>query len=492
MTASRLGKMPTTSMRRLGRAEAARAAFERAADLAPTDADRRFLARQMGELADGLSSRGRRPAPCQEAEGIPRVDYDALVRRTYSAAEVAGEAACPEERVRWLTGLGLITPDKDGRFTLGAVLAVKMASALLESGVPTESIERAATEGLLRFQRTDEYLPYEPGPRSGRTFAEFQASAGPRADLLPAIYEVLGLPKPDPQAPIHSDEEDLFERFLDAWSMTPDEDSLIRAARLLAQGTRAAMLGWIDLQDEQLAEPARERLLRGELEEFPDDVRVAFMKVTHLAPDVFTWLSARYLEHRSVNGIVQGFERFLATRGMAPIPAQPSPPAIVFVDLSGFTRFTRERGDESAVVAAMSLQRHADATATRHGGRLVKLLGDGAMLQLTDPTLGVEAALDLVETMSREGALSSHAGVHAGRVIERDLDVFGQTVNLASRIADASGPGEVLASEAVAEAVGDAPFGFERIHDADLKGLPGPFALFRVTRAGSVSDARRG
>jgi adenylate cyclase len=198
---------------------------------------------------------------------------------------------------------------------------------------------------------------------------------------------------------------------------------------------------------------------------------------------LFTWLSARYLEHRSVNGIVEGFERFLATKGLAPPPAPVSPPAIVFVDLSGFTRLTREAGDESAVIAASSLQRHADATATRHGGRLVKLLGDGAMLRLDDARVGVEVALDLVGTMSGEGALSSHAGVHAGPVIERDLDVFGQTVNLASRIADAAGPGEVLASEAVAEAAGSSPFGFERIEDAQLKGIPDPVALFRVTRS---------
>jgi adenylate cyclase len=404
------------------------------------------------------------------------------VPRTYSAAELADEAACPEERVHWLARLRLITPDDDGRFTFGAVLVVKMVSALLGSGVPAESIERAANEGFLKFQRTDEYLPYEPGPRSGRTFAEYQASAGPRAELLPAVYEVLGLPKPDPGTPIHRDEEELFERFLDAWSMTPDEDALLRAARLMAQGVRAALLGWTDLWAEQLADQARERLFRGELDEFPDDVRVALTRATNLAPDMFTWLSARYLEHRSVNGIVEGFERFLATKGMAPIPAPPSPPAIVFVDLSSFTRLTRERGDESAVVAATSLQRLADATATRHGGRLVKLLGDGAMLQLTHPTTGVEAALDLVETMNGEGALSSHAGVHAGPVIERDLDVFGQTVNLASRIADAAAPGEVLASDVVAEAVGDAPFRFERIDDANLKGVPGPVPLYRVIR----------
>jgi class 3 adenylate cyclase len=395
------------------------------------------------------------------------------------------EAACPEERVRWMTSIGLLTPDEDGRFTFGAVLSVRMASALLDTGVPAVSIERAATEGLLSFRRTDEYLPYEPGPRSTRTFAEFQASAGPRAELLPAVYEVLGLPKPDPLAPIHRDEEAMFERFLDAWALTPDDDSLIRAAQLMAQGTRAVMLGWMDLQDEQLAEPAREQLLRGEREEFPDDVRVAFTKVTRLAPEMFTWLSSRYLEHRSVSGIVEGFERFLASRGLAPIPDPPSPPAIVFVDLSGFTRLTREHGDESAVVAASSLQRHADATATRHGGRLVKLLGDGAMLRLTDATVGVNVALDLVETMGGEGAFSSHAGVHTGPVIERDLDVFGQTVNLASRIADAAGPGEVLASEAVVKAAGNAAFRFERIDDAALKGLPGPVALFRVTRGDS-------
>ena len=405
-----------------------------------------------------------------------------LMAKTYSMEEIAAEAACPEDRVDWATRIGLITPDKRGQFTFGDVLTVKMVWALLDGGVPAASIERAAADGILSFRRTDEYLPYEPGRRSDRTFADFQRSAGPRAELLPAVYEVLGLPKPDPSAPIHVDEEALFERFLDAWAMSPDDDAPIRAARLMAQGARAAMLGWMDLQDEQLAQPARDRLYRGELDEFPDDVRVAFMKATNLAPEMFTWLSARYLEHRSVNGIVEGFEQFLASRGLAPIPDPRAPPAIVFVDLSGFTRLTHEHGDRSAVVAATSLQRHADAVATRHGGRLVKLLGDGAMMRLTDAASGLDAALDLVETLSGEGALSPHAGVHAGSVIERDLDIYGNTVNLASRIAEAAGPGEVLASEAVMDEAGAATFAFERTGDVQLKGLPEPIPLFRVSR----------
>jgi adenylate cyclase len=412
-------------------------------------------------------------------------------RRTYSTAEAAAEAASPEDRVRWMTEIGLLSPDEEGRFTFGDVLAVKMASALLDAGVPASSIEVAAREGLLSFQRTDEYLPYEPGPRSDRTFAEFQAEAGPRAEQLPAVYEVLGLPKPDPSAPIHADEEAMLTRFLEAWAMAPDDDAPLRAARLLAQGTRSAMLGWMDLQDEQLAQPARERLLRGELQEFPDDVRVSFTKATNLAPEMFLWLGARYLEHRSVSGIVDGFERFLASRGLAPIPEPPSVPSIAFVDVTGFTRMTQEHGDESAVDTATSLQRHADAAAIRHGGRLVKLLGDGAMLRLSDPAGGVEAALDLVETMGEAGALSCHAGVHAGPVIERDLDVFGQTVNVASRIADVAGPGDVLVSEAVVDAIGNGAFVFDPVDRAELEGVSEPVALFRAGRAGSNGNRRR-
>jgi adenylate cyclase len=410
------------------------------------------------------------------------------VAGTYSAAEIAAEAGCGEDQVRWLAGAGLLTPDEHGRFTYGSVLAVKMVSALLESGITAETIEHAATEGMLSFQRLDEYLPYEPGPRSDRSFTEFQAAAGPRAELLPAVYEVLGLPQPDRSAPLHVDEEAMFGRFLDAWRMAPEDDSLLRAARLTALGTRTALLGCTEILDEQLAEPARQRLLRGELDEFPDDIRLTFTKVTNLVPEMFLWLSARYLEHRSVTRIVEGFEWFLASRGLAGPPDPLGPPAIAFVDLSGFTRLTRERGDESAVRIATSLQRRADEAAKRHGGRLVKLLGDGAMLRLTDATAGVDAALDLVEIMSGEGTISSHAGVHAGPVIERDLDVFGQTVNLASRIADVAGPGEVLASRAVVEQAGDgdAPYWFEQIEDANLKGVSDSVALFRVTRSRST------
>jgi adenylate cyclase len=403
------------------------------------------------------------------------------VTRTLSAEELAGESGVSRDRIDWLIDIGVLKPGSAGTFRFGDVFRVKMVAALLEGGFTSQQIEWAVSEGHLNLDRVDEYLPLEPGPRSERTFAEFLSSAGPRASLLPAVYIALGLPEPDPSSPIQTDEEERFQRFLEGWGLASSDETLIRAARLIGEGTRVATLGWAELLDEQVAGPARERLYRGEIERFPEEVRRAFTTLVGLLPLMMQWLMRRYLEQRSVAGIVEGFEEFFAARDLRPPPRTTAPPAVVFVDLSGYTRLTEERGDEVAVRFASTLQREADAVAAAYEGRLVKLLGDGAMLRFPDAERGLEAALALVQGLGVDGSLPAHAGVHTGPVIERDLDLFGRTVNMASRIAGAAGPGEVLVSEAVAEAVDNPALRFEPADAAMLKGISEPVQLFRVT-----------
>ena len=357
-----------------------------------------------------------------------------------------------------------------------------MVSALLDGGFSEDLIGRATAEGYLNLDASGEYLPQDPGPRSGRTFAEFLSSAGPRASVLPALFEVLGLPEPDPSQPILANEEELLLSFLEAWRLAPDEETLMRAARLIAEGTRLTALGWTELLDEQVAEPVRERLLSGELERFPEEVTRAFGTVARVAPRLMEWLSQRYLEQRSVAGIVEGFERFLAVRGLVPAPPPTAAPAVVFVDLSGYTRLTEEHGDEAAVRLAATLQREADAAAVTGGGRLVKLLGDGAMMRFPVAGSGVDAAVALVRSL-REDGMQARAGVHAGPLIERDLDLFGRTVNLAARIAEIAGPGDVLVTAPVVDALADHGRGFEAVDEVMLKGIPEPVPLFRARSA---------
>jgi hypothetical protein len=203
----------------------------------------------------------------------------------------------------------------------------------------------------------------------------------------------------------------MFERLLEGWRRpSSDEDVLLRAARLLGEGARVATIGWAELFEEQVGRPARERMESGEIDRFPREAAIAIGALMGLAQQMFAWLSYRYLEQRFVAGIVEGVEHHLAAHDLVPMPQSQGPPAIVFVDLSGFTKLTEERGDEAAVRTATSLQRHADAVAKRRGGRLVKLLGDGALLRFSDVKPRVEAALDLVETLGEDGSLSAHAG----------------------------------------------------------------------------------
>ena len=405
--------------------------------------------------------------------------------RTFSEDELVGETGVSREHIAWMTDIGILKPDRPGIFRFGDVFRVKLVGALLKGGFTSKQVEWARSEGHLNLDRADEYMLAEPGPRSERTFAEFMSTAGPRAFLLPAVYSALGLPGPDPSLSIYTDEEERLVRFLEGWRLARSDETLIRAARLIAEGTRMATLGWADLIDEQVAGPARESVYRGEIERFPDEVRETFITLVGLQPRMMEWLIQRYLEQRSVAGIVEGLEILLASRGMdGPPPRPTTPPAVVFVDLSGYTRLTEERGDEVAVGFAATLQREAEAVAASKGGRLVKLLGDGAMLHLPNAGRGVEAALDLVRALSVHTGISAHAGVHAGPVIERDRDLFGRTVNLASRIAEAANPGEVLATQAVVDAVNDSALRFEPADGGELKGIPGPVPLFRATPDG--------
>jgi adenylate cyclase len=402
------------------------------------------------------------------------------VPRTFTRDELAAEGGVSPDRIDWLIRIGILKPREPGPFRFGDVFRVKLVAALLEGGFTTEQVEWAVSEGHLNLDRVDEYQVVEPGPWSRRTFAQFMATAGPRASLLPAVYTALGLPEPDPSQPIPTDEEERLQRFLEGWGPAQSDETLVRAARLIAEGTRMVTVGWGDLIDEQVAGPARERLYRGELGTFPEEVRETFSTLLRLQPRMMEWLIQRFNEQRSVAGIVEGFEEFFASRGLGPPPPPTAPPAVVFVDLSGYTRLTEERGDEVAVGFASILQREAEAVAVANDGRLVKLLGDGAMLRFPDADRGLAAALSVVRVLGVEGILPAHAGVHVGPVIERDLDLFGRTVNLASRIAEAAGPGEVLVTEAVRKAVDRPEVRFERTDGAALKGISEPTPLFRA------------
>jgi class 3 adenylate cyclase len=81
----------------------------------------------------------------------------------------------------------------------------------------------------------------------------------------------------------------------------------------------------------------------------------------------------------------------------------PQPPAICFLDITGYTRLTYERGDEAAADLAERLGRVVTRSTLESGGRPVKWLGDGVMVYFRDPGSGVIAALELVDGVASAG-----------------------------------------------------------------------------------------
>ncbi|MGH3649959.1 MAG: adenylate/guanylate cyclase domain-containing protein, partial [Acidimicrobiia bacterium] len=159
-----------------------------------------------------------------------------------------------------------------------------------------------------------------------------------------------------------------------------------------------------------------------------------------------------------------------------------SPPAICFLDITGYTRLTEEGGDEAAADLTTKLERLVRRTAQEHGGQPVKWLGDGVMLHFREPGGAVLAALEMVEGVAYHDLPPAHVGLDAGPVVFQDGDYFGRTVNLAARIADYARPGEVVVSQEVVDAADGVPVSFEEIGPVELKGIKGTLRLHSARR----------
>jgi adenylate cyclase len=159
------------------------------------------------------------------------------------------------------------------------------------------------------------------------------------------------------------------------------------------------------------------------------------------------------------------------------------PPAMCFLDLTGYTQLTEERGDAAAADLAARLAGLVRRSAQEHDGTPVKWLGDGVMFYFREPRAAVLAALEMVAMVGRHGLPPAHVGIHAGPVVFQDGDYFGRTVNLAARIAEYARPGEVLVSQEVVDAAKGGPVTFTEIGPVELKGVPGTLRLYVARRS---------
>jgi len=161
--------------------------------------------------------------------------------------------------------------------------------------------------------------------------------------------------------------------------------------------------------------------------------------------------------------------------------------AVWFADVVGYTRLSEENEGE-AVRLVHGFQRVAREVVARYGGRVVKFLGDGALAEFSSTDMAVRSAEALIGAFAASAEADGLAsgelrvGVHVGDVVAtEDGDLYGDGVNVASRIQAAGDPGEVWVSEDVRRQLRQRPeFRFESRGERELKGLRRPLAMHAV------------
>jgi adenylate cyclase len=393
-----------------------------------------------------------------------------------SAEQIAELVPCSLEQVKRLEELGILGPHReDGLFEPATVHVVRLMAAFDEAGVSLEEIGRGVAAGELSFP-LGLFMP-EPAPMS-KTYEALGADLERDPELLRRLSRELGLP-PLTGDRIRDEDAELLTLMVTKLDLADDED-LSRFARLYGSAIQRLVpsgLQWFD-------RTVRERVATWDLPDAERDMVVykRGAEFAQVSATVVPWLQRRHREHAVLDYLVNVTEAGMEARGL--IPAQPrQPPAIAFLDLTGYTALAEEHGDEVAAKLATSLAGVVDEAARDHGGRPVKWLGDGVMFHFSDPAKAIIGAIDLVEQTESAIRVPARMGVNAGTVIAQEGDYFGRTVNIAARIADFARPHEVLVSEDARLSAGGAPgVAFESIGDVPLKGIAKPVRLHKVRR----------
>jgi adenylate cyclase len=396
----------------------------------------------------------------------------------YTRQEVAQRAGVDPDDVDRLVQFGILTPGAGDAFSPGDVLRARWLQSLEQAGVPLEGMAAAVRDGALSFSFMDVPAFDRFAGLSGTTFQQLSARTGIPLELLMVVREAVGFAEPRPEDHVHDNE----------LSVVP----LIQLQ--LSEGFRPVVIErWLRVYGDSLRRIAetetgwwRSEVVMALLASGTAEVEMLEAQAdlgSRMAPFTERALLAIYhgqQEHSWSQGLVELVESALEQAGL--YRRLDRPPAMCFLDITGYTRLTEERGDAAAADLAIRLARLVRRSAQEHGGTPVKWLGDGVMFYFREPAAAVLAALEMVAVVGSHGLPPAHVGVHAGPVIFQEGDYFGRTVNLAARIAEYARPGEVLVSQEVVDAADGGPVTFTEIGPVELKGVSGLLHLYTARR----------
>jgi class 3 adenylate cyclase len=397
----------------------------------------------------------------------------------HSRKEVARRAGVDPGYVDRLVELGILKPGNGDTFSPGDVRRARWVQSFERAGVPLEGIAAAVRDGALSFSYLDATAFGRFPGMSSRTFRELSERTGVPLDLLQVVREALGYAEPRPEDHVREDELAVLPAIELQLSSGIRPEVIQRLLRAYGDNLRRIVETETDWYRTEVELP----LLEGGMTE--TEMLAAQADVgSRMAPLMEQALLSIYhgqQEHAWSNSAVEDVEAAMERAGLYRRVRRP--PAVCFLDITGYTRLTEERGDEAAAELATRLATLVRGSSREHGGQPVKWLGDGVMFYFPNPGEAVLSALDIVEGAGAHALPPARVGIHAGPVVFQEGDYFGRTVNIAARIAEYARPGEVLVSQEVVNVAEGTPVTFTEIGPVELKGVSGTLRLHSAHRA---------
>jgi adenylate cyclase len=335
-------------------------------------------------------------------------------------------------------------------------------------GADLDEMRSAVAAGRLTLLPVERALAGS-GPRY--TLREVAEMGGIEVDLLQRFTAALGVPYIDPDLRTLTDADVGAARRIKAFRDAGlPEDGMLAVARTIGMGMS------------RIAEANREIIVKALLR--PGDTErdlahrfrvAAEYMLPQVGPTLVYTFQAHLLEQIRHDVIGAADLASGEIQGTAVL-------SVCFADLVEFTRLGEEIAPEELGSVAGRLEEMASAVA-QPPVRLVKTIGDAAMLVSSDPGAMLEAASRLIEAAEAEGEEFPYlrAGLALGPTVSQAGDYYGRAVNLASRITGVARPGSVLVDAATKEAV-DGAFRYSFAGERRLKGIDSGVKLFRARR----------
>ena len=158
--------------------------------------------------------------------------------------------------------------------------------------------------------------------------------------------------------------------------------------------------------------------------------------------------------------------------------------AIVFTDIVGFTDLS-SKDEEGAYKLVVKQREILKPIVEKHEGEWLKEEGDGLLLSFPSTKEAVNCSIQIQEAVKGVDNLNLRIGIHQGDVIQEDKDVFGDDVNIASRIEPFAAPGGIAVSQKIQQDLSSNPeFKFKFIDKPKLKGVQQEISVYCIISHG--------